>query len=159
ARLGPSMALLWALTRIACSAAPSARPADARTTEDGANIIDGGTPDAGGGEDATSPDASLPDSASGPAPAITFLSRTSTAEPWTPTSRSFWGDAVDVRLSGLSANQPITVHAHSGGWHSWASFRTQTDGTIDLASAASEAGTYSGTDPDGMFWSMRSNAP
>jgi acetyl esterase/lipase len=106
----------------------------------------------------SSVDAGAPDS--GPAtPAIAFASRGTPSDPWMDTTRAFFGDMIDVKLSGLPAGQLITLRAVSKSWTSSASFRAAQDGTVDLASAAPESGTYSGVDVDGMFWSMSSKDP
>lgn len=68
-------------------------------------------------------------------------------------------DDVRVRIIGLPAGDVVTVRAGAVDeagrpWESRASFRTGRDGTVDLASSASLDGTYTGVDPNGMFWSM-----
>jgi dienelactone hydrolase len=47
----------------------------------------------------------------------------------------------------------------SGGYTSSATFRAGDDGTLGLATAAPESGSYSGVDPDGIFWSMTTPDP
>jgi dienelactone hydrolase len=87
-------------------------------------------------------------------PEIKLFSRAMPTDPWTETGRAFLGDAVDVRVSGLSPGTRVTVRAFSGSWRSAATFLVQGSGAVDLAIDAPESGSYSGADADGLFWSM-----
>jgi dienelactone hydrolase len=100
-----------------------------------------------------SPDAGAGDLALAP-PALQFLSRADPSAPWMPTTRSFFGDQIDVRASGLPPSSPVTLVAQSGPFQSSTDFHTDASGALDVASAAPDAGGYQGADPDGPFWSM-----
>jgi len=100
------------------------------------------------------PDGSTTDGFVG-TPKIEFFSRADPNEDWQPTTRSFWGDAVDVRLSGFPASNVVTLIAESGAFRSSTTFRTDMTGAVDVATTAPEPGSgYSGVDVDGPFWSM-----
>jgi Acyl-CoA thioester hydrolase/BAAT N-terminal region len=67
---------------------------------------------------------------------------------------------VRVTVYGLAASQTVTVRAQASDhakqtWASWARFTADDRGTVDLATAAPRAGTYSGADPMGLFWSLQ----
>lgn len=99
--------------------------------------------------------APLPDLAQPPlVPALRFFSRADPDDAWAETEKSFWGDAIDVRISGLPAGAAVDLTATSGGWRSESTYHARADGTLDLAADAPDAGSYSGVDPDGPFWSM-----
>jgi dienelactone hydrolase len=65
---------------------------------------------------------------------------------------------VTIQLLGLAATQEITLRAGfdlaQNRWESSATFRADADGTVDVATQAPLAGTYTGVDPMGLFWSM-----
>jgi dienelactone hydrolase len=96
----------------------------------------------------------MPDLAQPLAPALRFFTRADPNDAWAETTRSFCGDQVDVRMSGLPAGAAVDLSAESGGWRSQSSFHARDDGTLDLAADAPDSGGYSGVDPDGPFWSM-----
>ena len=67
--------------------------------------------------------------------------------------------AIDIRVSGLSAGEQVTLSAQAtdadqGTWRSFAVYTASQDGTVDLAKAAPKSGSYQGTDGMGLFWSM-----
>jgi dienelactone hydrolase len=134
----------------ACSGSGTSSSADAGRS-DADSAVDAAGLDASSA-DSMSTDASPADA--GPSPVITFWTRASPSELWQMTTRSFWGDAVDVRMAGLPAGKRVTVKAVSGEWRSAAIFLTEQDGSLDLATASPESGSYSGVDADGIFWSM-----
>jgi hypothetical protein len=54
----------------------------------------------------------------------------------------------------------VTVRAQASDhakltWTSWARFTADDRGTVDLATAAPRAGTYTAADPMGLFWSLQ----
>jgi len=63
-------------------------------------------------------------------------------------------DPVTVQLAGLVPSREVTVTALMAPWKSSAVFKAAADGTVDTARDAPISGTYSGVDPDGLFWSM-----
>jgi dienelactone hydrolase len=128
-----------------------------------------GPPDASGpAADTEQPDAIVPDLAVGPDAGndlgidagppgpvtITFDSRPASDAAWTPTTRSYWGDAIRVRLGGLRPGDTVTVGASTGPYSSSADFTASDQGTVDLAADAPVSGSYTGVDADGIFWSM-----
>jgi dienelactone hydrolase len=72
--------------------------------------------------------------------------------------------AIDVRVTGLSAGEQVSVSAQAtdakkGTWRSSAVYTASQAGTVDLEKAASKSGSYQGTDGMGLLWSMRPVAP
>ncbi len=69
------------------------------------------------------------------------------------------GDQVNIKISGLSANVNVTISAefidrNGRLWRSTADFVVSDSGELDLSKQAPMAGTYSGVDGLGLFWSM-----
>lgn len=72
--------------------------------------------------------------------------------------------AIDIRVTGLSASEQVTVSAQAtdaakGTWRSSAVYTAGQDGTVDLEKAAPKSGSYQGKDGMGLFWSMIPVAP
>ncbi len=72
--------------------------------------------------------------------------------------------AIDIRVSELSAGEQVTVSAQAtdvkkGTWRAAAVYTAGQDGTVDLAQAAPKSGSYQGKDGMGLFWSMTPVAP
>jgi hypothetical protein len=70
------------------------------------------------------------------------------------------GIPVQVTVEGLPAGDQVRVWArtydrHGQLWESSGEFVTDGVGQVDLSTAASTGGTYTGVDPHGLFWSMR----
>ena len=66
---------------------------------------------------------------------------------------------VTIRLQDLPSSQSISLRAWIDGsqgnrWASWAHFRADDHGTIDVGTQRPEEGTYQDADPMGLFWSM-----
>ncbi|WP_267642136.1 acyl-CoA thioesterase/BAAT N-terminal domain-containing protein [Haloarchaeobius amylolyticus] len=68
-------------------------------------------------------------------------------------------DPFGIRVEGLSPGATVTLRATSlfGGdrYGSFARFEADESGALDLREAAPVAGTYEGTDPMGLVWSLR----
>jgi dienelactone hydrolase len=67
---------------------------------------------------------------------------------------------VQVTVEGLPAGDSVRVWARTYDrrgqlWESSGEFVTDGVGQVDLSTAASTGGTYTGVDPHGLFWSMR----
>lgn len=67
---------------------------------------------------------------------------------------------VQVTVEGLPAGDSVRVWARTYDrqgqlWESSGEFVTDGVGEVDLSTAASTGGTYTGVDPHGLFWSMR----
>jgi dienelactone hydrolase len=72
--------------------------------------------------------------------------------------------AIDIRVTGLSAGEQVTVSARAtdakkGTWRSSAVYTASQDGTVDLEEVAPKSGSYQGKDGMGLFWSMTPVAP
>lgn len=72
--------------------------------------------------------------------------------------------AIDIRVTGLSAGEQVTVSAQAtdakkGTWRSSAVYTASQDGTVDLEKVAPKSGPYQGKDGMGLFWSMTPVAP
>ncbi len=66
---------------------------------------------------------------------------------------------VDIRLEGLGPRERVDLHAHMRDdrhrlWESHAAFVADENGRVSLHDHAPVAGTYSGMDSMGLFWSM-----
>jgi dienelactone hydrolase len=73
---------------------------------------------------------------------------------------------VSIRLSGFEPNQEVTLRATTVGiafpdlsesgkvYESYATFRTDSQGTVDVSKQAPISGTYTTVDGMGLFWSM-----
>ncbi len=84
-----------------------------------------------------------------PGPAIHFMTDVEV-------TRAFLPAEVHVQLTGLPPACRVTLRASMPGYASHASFVADAAGAVDVASQAPDEGTYEGADPDGLFWSMRS---
>jgi dienelactone hydrolase len=67
---------------------------------------------------------------------------------------------VQVTVDGLPAGDQVRVWARTYDrrgqmWESSGEFVTDGVGRVDLSTASSTGGTYTGVDPHGLFWSMR----
>ena len=72
--------------------------------------------------------------------------------------------AIDVRISELSAGEQVTVSAQAtdvkkGTWRASAVYTASQDGTVDLEKVAPKSGSYQGKDGMGLLWSMTPVAP
>jgi hypothetical protein len=68
-------------------------------------------------------------------------------------------DRITIKVMGLHPNREVAIRARSSDqrgcwWRSAAVFRARQDGSIDLSAQAPTAGTYTGVDGMGLFWSM-----
>jgi dienelactone hydrolase len=66
---------------------------------------------------------------------------------------------VRIRAKTQSAYAVVTIEARAeidgAAYRSWASYRTDATGAVDLDTAAALQGTYAGVDGMGLFWSMQ----
>jgi dienelactone hydrolase len=72
---------------------------------------------------------------------------------------ALFDEIISIHLSGFSPGDFVTVRANmriSAGskYESWASFRTDDNGQIDLSAQKPIDGTYDDIDAMGLFWSM-----
>lgn len=79
------------------------------------------------------------------------------------------GEAPEIHITGLDANETVTVHAFrraerwaetSGQWratptlaHAWARFRANVEGRVDVDADRPLEGSYAGADAFGLLWS------
>jgi dienelactone hydrolase len=71
---------------------------------------------------------------------------------------------LEVTVSGLAPGAAVTLRAAATDgaarrWASWARFRADDRGHVDVAARAPVAGTYQGIDPLGLLWSMQPPEP
>jgi dienelactone hydrolase len=76
------------------------------------------------------------------------------------TTKMLWADALDIQITGLPPLTQADVTARFTGWGATATFTSDAQGTIDLATSYSASGSYQGVDADGIVWSMtKSTSP
>ena len=117
----------------------------------GSSGANGNPSDQDSGAVETSFDADAPE----PTPEIHLFSGRPEAE----VTHVLFGELVDARVKGLLPNEAVTIRARRQKWMSWASFHASADGTLDLATAVPEDGTWDEADPDGPVWSMTPSDP
>jgi dienelactone hydrolase len=79
-------------------------------------------------------------------------------------ARALADQAIDIRVTGLSTGEQVTVSAQAtdakkGTWRSSAVYTASQDGAVDLEKVAPKSGSYQGKDGMGLFWSMTPVAP
>nr|XP_040026570.1 acyl-coenzyme A thioesterase 1-like [Gasterosteus aculeatus aculeatus]XP_040026571.1 acyl-coenzyme A thioesterase 1-like [Gasterosteus aculeatus aculeatus]XP_040026572.1 acyl-coenzyme A thioesterase 1-like [Gasterosteus aculeatus aculeatus] len=80
-----------------------------------------------------------------------------------PRARCMFDEPVQVKVAGLRSRQMVTLRARSTDekgvvFSSSATFRADGSGQIDLERDPSLGGTYTGVEPMGLLWSMRTDA-
>jgi dienelactone hydrolase len=65
---------------------------------------------------------------------------------------------VTIRLEGVRPRERVTVSLREYGWRSYAVYRADAHGVVDLAHAVSLGGSYTGVHPMGLFWSLRGSS-
>jgi fermentation-respiration switch protein FrsA (DUF1100 family) len=72
-------------------------------------------------------------------------------------------ETVNIYLTGLPARGAVLLkaraHWHGQEWEGHASFVSDQAGNVDVSAQAPVSGTYAGSDPMGLFWSMKPDAP
>uniref|UniRef100_A0ACB8G3W6 Uncharacterized protein n=1 Tax=Sphaerodactylus townsendi TaxID=933632 RepID=A0ACB8G3W6_9SAUR len=81
-----------------------------------------------------------------------------------PFATCLYDDPVQVKVEGLSALQAVTLRAsledETGElFQSFAYYKADSNGELDLTSAASLGGSYSGVEPMGLLWSLETKTP
>ncbi len=75
-----------------------------------------------------------------------------------PSNKVMMGTSIHIMLDHLPPNRNITLHAYRRKWediiYSFACFKTDTKGLIQLNNDIPISATYSGADSLGIFWSM-----
>jgi dienelactone hydrolase len=65
---------------------------------------------------------------------------------------------VQIHVAALAAGEPVTIEASARidgtDYRSWAYYRANAHGLLDVSTTAPISGTYDGADPMGLFWSM-----
>lgn len=74
-------------------------------------------------------------------------------------SVSMSDEKISIRLHGINPDQIVTVHAIAKDetgieWASFAKFKADSNGNVDLGTQKPLSGTYDEIDPMGLFWSM-----
>src|SRR3990170_8120314 len=74
-------------------------------------------------------------------------------------ARALIDEPVSIRVTGLRPDQTVVLRARmrddvERDWSSYASFRADASGAIDVSSQPTLSGTYDGVDQMGLFWSM-----
>jgi dienelactone hydrolase len=69
-------------------------------------------------------------------------------------------EPVVITITNLPAHEPVVVEAscvddNGATWVARATFAADGDGTVNVATQAPLAGSYTGVDPMGLFWSMQ----
>jgi acetyl esterase/lipase len=108
----------------------------------------------------SSPDvAPSPDGASPPTPTVQLLHKAGGSDPWTEASSGFWGDPIDLRVTGLQPGSSVSITSTSAAYRASATFVADASGTVDLATTpAEQGGSYTGIDADGLLWSATTAA-
>lgn len=81
-----------------------------------------------------------------------------------PSPICLYDDPVQVKVEGLSVLQAVTLRAWledetSELFQSFAYYRADSKGELDLTIAASLGGSYSGVEPMGLLWSLEAKTP
>ncbi|XP_015720021.1 acyl-coenzyme A thioesterase 1-like [Coturnix japonica] len=81
-----------------------------------------------------------------------------------PSRRCLFDDPVQIRVTGLVPQQAVTLRAcllDEGGelFQAHAHYRAGDSGELDLTSCPALGGSYSGVEPMGLLWSLRSKTP
>jgi len=75
-----------------------------------------------------------------------------------PFNKVLMGTLIHIKLDNLPQNKNITLHAYRKNWegllYSFACFKTDSKGQIQLNKDKPISATYSGVDSLGIFWSM-----
>ena len=75
-----------------------------------------------------------------------------------PYNKVLMGTLINIKLDNLPQNKNITLHAYRRNWagliYSFACFKTDSKGQIQLNKDKPISATYSGVDSLGIFWSM-----
>lgn len=75
-----------------------------------------------------------------------------------PFNKVLMGALINIKLDNLPQNKSITLHAYRRNWegliYSFACFKTDSKGQIQLNKDKPISATYSGVDSLGIFWSM-----
>ncbi|MGD1045071.1 MAG: acyl-CoA thioesterase/bile acid-CoA:amino acid N-acyltransferase family protein [Bacteroidota bacterium] len=75
-----------------------------------------------------------------------------------PFNKVLMGTLINIKLDNLPQNKNITLHAYRKNWegliYSFACFKTDSKGQIQLNKDKPISATYSGVDSLGIFWSM-----
>jgi len=75
-----------------------------------------------------------------------------------PLNKVLMGTFINIKLDNLPQNKNITLHAYRRNWegliYSFACFKTDSKGQIQLNKDKPISATYSGVDSLGIFWSM-----
>jgi dienelactone hydrolase len=74
-------------------------------------------------------------------------------------------EPLDIRISGLQPNEPVTVRAQTrfseetGTWSTSAVYEADDQGNVDLNTASPRSGGFAVADANGLIWSLRPDNP
>uniref|UniRef100_A0A8C6UIS3 Acyl-coenzyme A thioesterase 1-like n=1 Tax=Neogobius melanostomus TaxID=47308 RepID=A0A8C6UIS3_9GOBI len=79
-------------------------------------------------------------------------------------ARCMFDDPLQIRVTGLSSRQDVVLRASAtdergSNFSSWAEFRADHSGQVDLSRDAPLSGSYSGVQPMGLLWSLSPEVP
>ncbi|XP_030415414.1 LOW QUALITY PROTEIN: acyl-coenzyme A thioesterase 5-like [Gopherus evgoodei] len=81
-----------------------------------------------------------------------------------PSPKCVFFDPIQITVEGLSPLQKVTLRASLTGengefFQSFAYYRAESNGELDLTCSSALAGSYSGVEPMGLLWSLESETP
>uniref|UniRef100_A0A8C6ULR8 Acyl-coenzyme A thioesterase 1-like n=1 Tax=Neogobius melanostomus TaxID=47308 RepID=A0A8C6ULR8_9GOBI len=81
-----------------------------------------------------------------------------------PSVRCMFDDPLQIRVTGLSSQQDVVLRASAtdekgSNFSSWAEFRADHSGQVDVSRDAPLSGSYNGVQPMGLLWSLNPEVP
>ncbi|XP_067414249.1 acyl-coenzyme A thioesterase 1-like [Emydura macquarii macquarii] len=81
-----------------------------------------------------------------------------------PSPKCLFDDSVQIKVEGLSPWQEVTLRAsltdeNGEFFQSFAYYRAENNGELDLTCSSALGGSYSGVEPMGLLWSLESKTP
>nr|XP_006130409.1 acyl-coenzyme A thioesterase 3-like [Pelodiscus sinensis] len=81
-----------------------------------------------------------------------------------PSPKCLFDDPIQIKVEGLSPLQEVTLRAslideNKELYQSFAYYRAESNGELDLTCSSALAGSYSGVEPMGLLWSLESKTP
>jgi pimeloyl-ACP methyl ester carboxylesterase len=160
ARPGAARAILFSLLAIGAGCGGSLLAPDAGETADaGVKIADAGAGEIDAGElDAGVPDAGPADAGYDAGPPLMNFFRAERDGGQALVVRVHWGDTYWPRATGLPPGIEVTMRLRADQvnfeYTSWARFKVDPFGTVDIQRDAPIDGTWTGADFEGPVWSM-----
>ncbi|EMP39600.1 Acyl-coenzyme A thioesterase 3 [Chelonia mydas] len=81
-----------------------------------------------------------------------------------PSPKCLFDDPIQIKVEGLSPLQEVTLRAsltdeNGELFQSFAYYRAESNGELDLTCSSALGGSYSGVEPMGLLWSLESKTP